>query len=123
MNAPGQKENKILLDRMRAAYNTLKSNYVSFLSSLRYDNLAERKKRVKRIEEIDSDEGWENNILKSFNFEEELLVQNNGYLSFLKLLESIQKLEEINNEIGLRATLSERDQSNNEQINQLIGFM
>lgn len=57
----GQGEQKALLDRMRMIYNDLKATYVDFLSSLRYDNLAERKKvrnRVKRQEEIEGDEGW-----------------------------------------------------------------
>jgi len=57
----GQGEQKALLDRMRMIYNDLKVTYVDFLSSLRYDNLAERKKvrnRVKRQEEIEGDEGW-----------------------------------------------------------------
>lgn len=48
-------EKKVLLERMRATYNDIKTNYVEFLSSLRYDNLGERKKvknRIKRMEEI-----------------------------------------------------------------------
>lgn len=51
-------ENKAMLDRMRATYNELKSNYVDLLTSLRYENLSERKKvknRIKRIEEIEGD--------------------------------------------------------------------
>jgi hypothetical protein len=61
MMGGGQGEQKALLDRMRMIYNDLKVTYVDFLSSLRYDNLAERKKvrnRVKRQEEIEGDEGW-----------------------------------------------------------------
>lgn len=61
MMVGGQGEQKALLDRMRMIYNDLKVTYVDFLSSLRYDNSAERKKvrtRVKRQEEIEGDEGW-----------------------------------------------------------------
>lgn len=72
MNIQTSSENKVLLDRMRGTYNELKSNYVDLLTSLRYENLNERKKknRVKRTEEIEGDEGWENNITKELSFEE-----------------------------------------------------
>ena len=64
-------EKKVLLERMRATYNDIKTNYVEFLSSLRYDNLGERKKvknRIKRMEEIEDDEGWESNITRELSF-------------------------------------------------------
>ena len=60
-----------MLERMRATYNDIKTNYVEFLSSLRYDNLGERKKvknRIKRMEEIEDDEGWESNITRELSF-------------------------------------------------------
>ena len=60
-----------MLERMRATYNDIKTNYVEFLSSLRYDNLGERKKvknRMKRMEEIEDDEGWESNITRELSF-------------------------------------------------------
>ncbi len=55
------------------------------------------KNKIKRVEEIEGDEGWENNITKELSFEEELISQNTGYLTLLKLLENIRKLEELNN--------------------------
>lgn len=60
-----------MLERMRATYNEIKINYVEFLSSLRYENLGERKKvknRIKRMEEIEGDEGWESNITRELSF-------------------------------------------------------
>lgn len=49
--------------------------------------------------------------------------QNNGYLTFLKLLEDIKRLEEINTELAFAVTLAEKNQTNSQQINQSIAFM
>ena len=49
--------------------------------------------------------------------------QNNGYLTFLKLLEDIKRLEEVNTELALAVTLAEKNQTNSQQINQSIAFM
>jgi hypothetical protein len=65
-----------------------------------------RKLRGRRIaEEMEGDEGWEGNLTKNFSFEEELTMQNNGYISFTKILENIRTLENINNELGLKYIL------------------
>lgn len=47
-------------------------------------------------------EGWENLMSKQFNFEDELVSQNGGFASFIKLLNNLKKLEEINYQLSLR---------------------
>jgi hypothetical protein len=78
---------------------------------------------VKRSEEIEGDEGWENNTARKFNFEEEMLNQNAGYLTFLRLLDNLKRLEDINSDISLSVLLAENSNTNAEQIDFTVGFL
>jgi hypothetical protein len=78
---------------------------------------------MKRSEEIEGDEGWENNITREFSFEEEMLNQNTGYLTFLKLLDNLKRLEDINSEIALTVLLAEDTTTNTQQVQHAVSFM
>jgi len=82
-------ENKELLEQARIIFIEIKANYADFLSSLRYENLNDKKKNRylrRKMEDISGYDDYENNLNKHFSFEEELMIENKGYTSFLKLL-------------------------------------
>lgn len=94
-----------MLDEVRSVFNELKLNYQEFLSSLRYESISEKQRRKynrRRVEEMEDDEGWENNITKNFSFEEELAIQNAGLLCFQRMLDNLRKLEHLNHEISIK---------------------
>jgi len=51
------------------------------------------------------------------------MVQNKGYIVFLKLIDAIKKLEGINNKIELNAIISGNIQTNRPQVKNMINFM
>lgn len=52
-----------------------------------------------------------------------MLNQNTGYLNFLRLLEHLKKLEDINSEISLSVLLTEESNTNYDQIDLALGFI
>lgn len=52
-----------------------------------------------------------------------MLNQNSGYLIFLKLLDNLKKLEDINSEIALSVMLAEETTTNAQQIDNALSFM
>lgn len=52
-----------------------------------------------------------------------MLNQNSGYLIFLKLLDNLKKLEDINSEIALSVMLAEDTTTNAQQIDNAMSFM
>ena len=52
-----------------------------------------------------------------------MIIQNNGYIVFLKLIDAIKKLEVINNKIELNAIISGNIQTNRPQVKNMIDFM
>lgn len=88
---------KELLDETRLIFNDIKTNYGEFLSSLKYENLTDKKKtkilRRKMDEMPGGAEGWESIMSKQFSFEDELVSQNAGFSSFVNLIGNIKRLE------------------------------
>lgn len=94
---------KELLEQARLLFIEIKANYAEFLSSLRYENLNDKKKNKflrRKLEDISGYDNWEININKNFSFEEELISQNKGFTSFVKLIENVKRLEWINSELA-----------------------
>ena len=52
-----------------------------------------------------------------------MIIQNNGYLVFIKLIDALKKLEVINNKIELNAIISGNIQTNRPQVKNMIDFM
>jgi hypothetical protein len=52
-----------------------------------------------------------------------MLSQNTGYLTFLRLLDNLKRLEDINSEIAISVLLAEDNTTNADQINNAVSFM
>ncbi len=52
-----------------------------------------------------------------------MLNQNTGYLTFLKLLDSLKRLEDINSEIALTVLLAEDTTTSTNQVQNTVSFM
>jgi hypothetical protein len=48
------------------------------------------------MEDLSGYDNYEINLNKNFNFEEEIMIENKGYVSFFKLIENIKRIEAIN---------------------------
>lgn len=68
-------------------------------------------------------EGWEHLMSKQFSFQDEIVSQNGGFSSFVKLLDNLKKLEEINYQLSLKFFLEEKNTAGREQIQSAIGLL
>jgi hypothetical protein len=118
---------KDLLEETRLIFNDIKTNYGEFLSSLKYENLADKKKTKvirRKMEEMPGGaEGWESIMNKQFSFEDELINQNGGFTSFVNLIGNIKRLEEINYQLALRFFLEEKSTAGQEQLQSVVGML
>lgn len=60
---------------------------------------------------------------KNFSFEDEIVNQNGGMACFLKLIESIKKLEEVNYQLSLKLLVEDVNNSKEEQIESTIDML
>jgi hypothetical protein len=61
--------------------------------------LSDKKKNKylrRKMEDLSGYDNYEINLNKNFNFEEEIMIENKGYVSFFKLIENIKRIEAIN---------------------------
>lgn len=60
---------------------------------------------------------------KNFSFEDEIVNQNGGMACFLKLIENIKKLEEVNYQLSLKLLVEDVNNSKEEQIESTIDML
>ena len=100
-------------------FRDIKINYMEFLSSLKYENMAEKvsnSRNKKKTQETAKTESWHEVAEKEFSFEDEVVNQNAGLYHFTQLLENIKKLEDINYELLVKFKVKEGLTAGKEEI-------
>lgn len=96
-------------DKLKEIIKEIKKNYFVFLSSLKFENLADKKSErdykisspnpVECLQEDIETEELKTIARKKLNFEDEINIENKGLIAYIEIMNSIKRLHEFNEDL------------------------